>query len=153
MSKPTMGRGLGDLLTETKLQGDNQNQNGKTQIAAGVRTLMQGAGPAAAPAARVATEPTTNVTAAPATRVTAAATNRVAASPKASAPTITNPQGPAIPRWIFLAADGVLIGLALLIALKSPKPMPTSRMIFAIVITVLAAGCGLCALLAGPDKD
>jgi hypothetical protein len=153
MSKPTMGRGLGDLLTETKSQGDNQNQNGKTQIAAGVRTLMQGAGPAVAPA------PAAKVAAAPATKVSPAPVpaNRIPAvptvAPKTSAPTIQNPKGPAIPLWYFLAADAVLIGLALLIAFKSPKPMPTSRMILAIVITVLAAGCGLCALLAGSEKD
>ncbi len=73
--------------------------------------------------------------------------------PKTSAPQISNQKGPAIPRWYFLAADALLIGLALFIAFTSPKPMPTSRMIAAIVVVVFAAGCGLCALLAGTDKD
>jgi hypothetical protein len=31
--------------------------------------------------------------------------------------------------------------------------MPTSRMIFAIAVVVLAAGCGFCALIAGADKS
>ena len=137
MSKPTMGRGLGALMTERKPPGETENQDGKPQIAAGVRTLMQGAGPAAAP--EVIPASSSKITRTP--------------MPKSSSPTISNPKGPAIPRWYFLAADGVLIGLALLIEFKSPKPMPTSRMIMAIIVTVLAAGCGLCALLAGPEKD
>lgn len=138
MSKPTMGRGLGALMNERKPQGDSEGQDGKPQIAAGVRTLMQGAAPVASPASRAAVSAPTKVAPAPVAR---------------TSPTISNPKGPAIPRWCFLAADAVLIALALLIALKSPKPMPTSRMIWAIVITVLAAGAGLCALLAGPERD
>jgi hypothetical protein len=124
MSKPTIGRGLGSLMAEGKPQTETQNQSDKTQIAAGVRTLMQGHTPA--PPAR----------------------------PKI-APQILDPKGPAIPRWYFLVADALLIGLALLIAFTSPKgqPMPTSRMIFAIAVVLLAAGCGFCALIAGSDKS
>jgi hypothetical protein len=125
MSKPTMGRGLGSLMSERKPQTETQNQSDK-QIASGVRTLMQGHNtPAAAPA------------------------------PRFSAPQISDPKGPAIPRWYFLVADALLIGLALAIAFTSPKgqPMPTSRMIFAIAVVLLAAGCGFCALIAGADKS
>jgi hypothetical protein len=121
MSKPTIGRGLGALMSESKPQTEIQNQSEKTQIAAGVRTLMQGHNPA--PVSK-------------------------------AAPQISDPKGPAIPRWYFLVADALLIGLALLIAFTSPKgqPMPTSRMIFSIAVVVLAAGCGFCALIAGADK-
>lgn len=120
MSKPTIGRGLGTLMSERKPQTETQNQSNKTQIAPGVRTLMQG--------------------------------HNHASSPK-SVPQISDVKGPAIPRWYFLVADALLIGLALLIAFTSPKPMPTSRMIFAIAVVLLAAGCGLCALIAGADKS
>jgi hypothetical protein len=126
MSKPTMGRGLGALMSERKPQSETQNQSDKTQIASGVRTLIQGHNtPSVAPASRF------------------------------SAPQITDSKGPAIPRWYFLVADALLIGLALAIAFTSPKgqPMPTSRMIFAIAVVVMAAGCGFCALIAGADKS
>jgi hypothetical protein len=121
MSKPTIGRGLGSLMSEHKPQTETQNQSDKTQIAAGVRTLMQGHTPS--PASK-------------------------------AAPQISDPKGPVIPRWYFLVADALLIGLALLIAFTSPKgqPMPTSRMIFAIAVVLLAAGCGFCALIASADK-
>jgi hypothetical protein len=131
MSKPTMGRGLGALMTEGKPQGESENPNGKTEIAAGVRTLMQGATPKPAPALKPTPSPT----------------------PKTSAPQFGHQKGPAIPRWYFLAADALLIGLALLIAFTGPKHMSTSRLIAAIVVVVLAAGCGLCALMAGTEKD
>lgn len=124
MSKPTIGRGLGALMSGNKPQTETQNQSEKTQIAPGVRTLMQGHGNAApAPAPKMA-------------------------------PQISDPKGPAIPGWYFLVADALLIGLALGIAFTSPKgqPMPTSRMIFAIAVVLLAAGCGFCALIAGSDK-
>ncbi|MGZ5567422.1 MAG: hypothetical protein ACXWKG_10435 [Limisphaerales bacterium] len=137
MSKPTMGRGLGALMTERTPQGDNQNPTGKTEIAAGVRTLIEGATPKPAGAPAPIRTPMQKST----------------PMAKTSPPQFSNEKGPAIPRWYFLVADGLLIGLALLIAFTSPKPMPTSRMIAAIVIVVFAAGCGLCALLAGTDKD
>ncbi len=113
-----MGRGLGSLLADQKSQTVSDNTAGKTEIAAGVRTLMTGHN--------------------------APKTNPV--------PSVASPKGPAIPLWYFLAADALLIGLALLIAFTSPKPMPTSRMILSIVVVVCAAGCGFCALLAGADK-
>jgi hypothetical protein len=125
MSKPTMGRGLGSLMADRKPQGQAENQTGNTPIAAGVRTLMQGH--TATPAQTPGGRP---------------------------APQISDTKGPAIPRWYFLVADALLIGLALFIAFTSPKgqPMPTSRMIFAIATVVLAAGCGFCALIASADK-
>jgi hypothetical protein len=143
MSKPTMGRGLGALMTEGKPQSDSQNQNGKTQIAAGVRTLMQGA------------SPTSTASSARAAAPAATAAPKIVAAPvaKTLSPALNDSKGPAIPRWYFLAADALLIGLALFIAFKSPKPMPTSRMILAIVVVILAAGCGFCAMLAGTDKE
>jgi hypothetical protein len=126
MSKPTMGRGLGALMSERKPQSETQNQSDKTQIASGVRTLIQGHNPSTA-----------------------------AAAPRSSVPQITDPKGPAIPRWYFLVADALLIALALGIAFTSPKgqPMPTWRMISAIAVVILAAGCGFCALIAGADKS
>jgi hypothetical protein len=125
MSKQPMGRGLGSLMTDQKPQSDSQNPGGKPEIAAGVRTLMQGHNP---------------VSTAKSSSLTNAATQ------------ISNEKYPAIPRWYFLVADALLIGLALAIAFTSPKPMPTSRMIFSIVVVILAAGCGLCALLAGTQE-
>src|SRR5690242_8061306 len=130
MSKQTMGRGLGALMTEGKPQGDNQNSNGKTEIAAGVRTLMQGATPKPAPVVAAASAP----------KVVEFKREEGRSSPSS----VPSKKGPAIPAWYFLVADALLISLALLIAFTSPKPMPTSRMIFSIVIVVAAAGCGLC---------
>jgi hypothetical protein len=137
MSKPTMGRGLGALMTDSKPQGDSQTTNGKPEIAAGVRTLMQGAAPKNPPTTANAPAPTF----------------KPASAPKSFSPQVANQKGPAIPRWYFLAADALLIGLASFIAFTSPKPMPTSRMIAAIVVVVFAAGCGLCAVLARTEKD
>jgi hypothetical protein len=121
MSKPTIGRGLGSLMSDRKPQTETQNQSEKTQIAPGVRTLIKG---------------------------------HASAATAKTIPQISDPKGPAIPRWYFLVADALLIGLALLIAFTSPKgqPMPTSRMIFSIAVVLLAAGCGFCALIAGSDK-
>ncbi|MDB6056332.1 MAG: hypothetical protein JWO95_176 [Verrucomicrobiales bacterium] len=137
MSKPTMGRGLGSLMADSKPQSESQTTNGKPEIAAGVRTLMQGAAPKDAP--------TTVNSAAPRFMPTSA--------PKTSPPQVTHQKGPAIPRSYFLLVDALLIALAIYLAYTSPKPMPTSRMIAAIVVVVFAAGCGLCALMAGTEKE
>jgi hypothetical protein len=124
-----MGRGLGALMTERKPQGDSQNPAAKTEIAAGVRTLMQGHTPAP---------------------------QKTAAPQKPFAPQKPVPpqkQPGSTPRGYLLAADALLIGVALLIAFTSPKPMPTARMIFAITVVMIAAVCGLAALFVGGEKE
>lgn len=54
---------------------------------------------------------------------------------------------PGIPRWYLLAGDTVLVGLALITLLKSPRPLSLPAEIFCIATLVLAAILGVIAVL------
>ncbi|HEX4120059.1 MAG TPA: hypothetical protein VH619_05465 [Verrucomicrobiae bacterium] len=61
-------------------------------------------------------------------------------------------QGPAatsprVPRWYLLAGDALLVALALITILKSPRPLSLGAEIFCVASIVLAAILGVIALL------
>jgi hypothetical protein len=57
------------------------------------------------------------------------------------------PRTPAIPRWYLLAGDVVLVGMALITILKSPRPLSLGAEIFSIATVLLAAILGIVAVL------
>lgn len=73
------------------------------------------------------------------------ATNAVPARVSPAAP----PPAPAVaitslPKWPFVAADVVLVGIAVALLLRSPRPVPQIILFFATLAIV--AGAGICTI-------
>lgn len=165
MAKPALGRGLGNLLGDTRIAANPEPaivnpETANTAVSPGLGNLLTAGRNGAASEVAEEKEATATPSEAPQNLKPVSARNGGAASqdvnkPKpvmASTPQLPEDAPIQAPRWVLLGADLLLVMLAALLVFKSPVPLKPWEMTLCLAAVMLGAVLACVAVLSSPKR-
>lgn len=167
VAKPALGRGLGNLLGDTQIADSPQelplepvDSAVPAEVSVGLGNILRAGKTAEAAVAQPEPEPSPvpepEFKPVPAPDYTPLSIYKSKLTPppaEAAAPAEPARADPVAPRWVLIAADLLLMALAVMLVFKSSAPMKAWEMAVCVAAVILGAILACLAALTPPRRD